>query len=156
MPAFPTILTDAITVSTSPATVTYDEIVRSQGAVYYRLINLFFQTSSIAQLIENYQFVHTTPDGNQDVKLQIAAIDPYQSQLSYKLPIKGKPVILDGFTRINFNLLAGESMSLQLTVRQKGNADLLKAYGSDLFKEMGNRIGQDKFFDSNIQQLSHE
>lgn len=122
MPVFPTV-TNAITISTGTANVSYSQIVGSLATYQYKVKQIYLKASDLSQLGNSYTFLRQTPDGNAYTSPNAINVNPYQFQSAYYWDFtdgQGNQVIFDNNTMFQFQL--NPNASLQLTFYVDYNA----------------------------------
>ena len=103
--------TPLIAVTTSDLT-TYDEIQETQGTINYEAQSLYFQANSIEQVNEPIDIEIYDANGELDKTKRINVADPTQFQPVKDIDFKNDPLIFNGRTRLNLNLLPNENIKL--------------------------------------------
>ena len=117
--------TPLIAVTTSDLT-TYDEIQETQGTINYEAQSLYFQANSIEQVNEPIDIEIYDANGELDKTKRINVADPTQFQPVKDIDFKNDPLIFNGRTRLNLNLLPNENIKLYL---EEGQSWLRSKYG---------------------------
>ena len=117
--------TPLIAVTTSDLTP-YDEIQETQGTINYEAESLYFQANSIAQINEPIDVEMYDSNGKLDKTKQINVADPSQFQPVKDIDLKNKPIIFNGRTRLNLNLLPNENIKLYFKTQQTEPSDFLE------------------------------
>ena len=125
--------TPLIAVTTSDLT-TYDEIQETQGTINYEAESLYIQANSIAQINEPLNLEMYDSNGKLNKNKRINVADPTQFQPSKNIDFKDNPIIFDGRTRLNLNLLPNESLRLYFKTKQTEPSDFLEG-GKNFFSE---------------------
>ena len=125
--------TPFISVDTSDLT-SYDEIQETQGTIVYQAESLYFQANTIDQINEPIDVEIYNADGKLEKNKRVNVADTNQFQPIKNIDLKKEPIIFDGRTRINLNLLPLENIKLYFNTRQLEPTDFLKG-GADFFSE---------------------
>ncbi len=125
--------TPLIAVTTSDLT-TYDEIQETQGTINYEAQSLYFQANSIEQVNEPIDIEIYDANGELDKTKRINVADPTQFQPVKDIDFKNDPLIFNGRTRLNLNLLPNENIKLYFQTQQTEPSDFLEG-GKKFFSE---------------------
>jgi len=125
--------TSLIAVTTSDLT-SYDEIQETQGTINYEAESIYFQANSIEQINEPIDVEIYDSNGNLDKNKRINVADPNQFLPSKNIDLKNDPLIFNGRTRLNLNLLPNEQIRLYFKTQQTEPSDFLEG-GGDFFSE---------------------
>ena len=125
--------TPLIAVTTSDLT-TYDEIQETQGTINYEAESLYFQANSIEQVNEPIDVEMYDSNGDLDKTKRINVADPSQFQPVKDIDFKNDPLIFNGRTRLNINLLPNENIKLYFKTQQTEPSDFLEG-GKKFFSE---------------------
>ena len=125
--------TPLISVTTSDLT-TYDEIQETQGTISYKAEALYFQTTTIEQVNEPIDIEKYDAIGTLDKTKRINLADPTQRFPVKDINFKNDPIIFDGRTRINLNVLPNEDIKLYFKTQQTEPTDFLEE-GKQFFSE---------------------
>jgi hypothetical protein len=125
--------TALISVTTADLT-SYEEIQETQGTINYEADALYYQANSIEQINQPIDVDIYNSNGDLAKTSQINPADPNQFQTSKDIDLAESPIIFDGRTRINLNLLPFEKVKLYFTTQQIEPSDFLKG-GNDFFSE---------------------
>lgn len=126
--------TPLISVTTSDLT-SYDEIQETQGTISYQADSIYFQTETIEQVNEPLDIEIYDADGNLKKTKQINPADPNQFLPVKNINLENDPIIFDGRTRLNLNILPNENIKLYFQTRQVEPSDLLKENTRKFFSE---------------------
>lgn len=126
--------TPLISVTTSDLT-SYDEIQETQGTISYQANSIYFQTETIEQVNEPLDLEIYDADGNLKKTKQINPTDPNQYLPVKNINLENDPIIFDGRTRLNLNILPNENIKLYFQTRQVEPSDLLKENTRKFFSE---------------------
>jgi len=125
--------TALISVTTADLT-SYEEIQETQGTINYEADALYYQAESIEQINEPIDVETYSANGDLGKSKQINVADPNQFQTAKDIDLTENPIIFDGQTRINLNLLPLENVKLYFTTQQIEPSDFLKG-GENFFSE---------------------
>ena len=125
--------TPLIAVTTSDLT-TYDEIQETQGTIKYEAESLYFQANSIEQVNEPLDIEIYDANGKLDKTRRINLTDPNQIQPVVDIDFKDNPIIFNGRTRLNLNLLPNENIKLYFKTQQTEPSDFLEG-AKEFFSE---------------------
>jgi len=126
--------TPLISVTTSDLT-SYDEIQETQGTISYQADSIYFQTETVEQVNEPLDIEIYDADGNLKKTKQINPTDPNQFLPVKNISLENDPIIFDGRTRLNLNILPNENIKLYFQTRQVEPSDLLKENTRKFFSE---------------------
>lgn len=125
--------TPFIAVTTGDLT-SYDEIQATQGTINYEAESLYFQADSIEQVNEPIDVEIYDSNGKLSGNKRINLADPSQFQSVVNIDFKDNPLIFNGRTRLNLNLLPNESIRLYFQTKQLEPSDFLDG-GDDFFSK---------------------
>jgi len=125
--------TPLIAVTTSDLT-SYDEIQETQGTINYEAESLYFQANSIEQINEPIDVEIYDSNGKLDKNKRINVADPNQYLPVKDIDFKDDPIIFDGRTRLNINLLPNENIKLYFKTQQTEPSDFLEG-AKEFFSE---------------------
>ena len=125
--------TPLIAVTTSDLT-SYDEIQATQGTINYEAESFYFQANSIEQINEPIDVEIYDTNGDLDKNKRINVADPNQFLPSKNIDLKDDPLIFNGRTRLNLNLLPNEQIRLYFRTQQTEPSDFLEG-GREFFNE---------------------
>jgi hypothetical protein len=117
--------TPLISVTTGDLT-TYEEIQETQGTVSYEAKSIYFQANTVAQINEPIDIETYNADGNLDRTKRINLADPNQFQPVKDIDLNNDPIIFNGRTRLNLNLLPNENIKLYFKTQQVEPSDFLE------------------------------
>jgi hypothetical protein len=135
----------------------YNAIQQSMGSYVYRIDQIYIAANSTAQILEPFIFERYDSNGDIEIVEVIPAIDPFQYQNAYNIEFQSKDFILDGRTKIEYNIKADQKVFINLKTMEINNSnflngktdieeDFLKTYG--FFNEYTEKIpinfGNDK------------
>tara|TARA_R110000765_G_scaffold209361_2_gene314533 strand:+ start:584 stop:1114 length:531 start_codon:yes stop_codon:yes gene_type:complete len=127
--------TPLISVISAGGNVTsYEEIQESQGTVIYQANEIVYQATTIAQINEPIDVEIYDADGEVAKNKRINVADPNQFQPSKNIDIKSEPLVFNGRTRINLNILPLEDIRLYFVTNQLEPTNFLKG-GENFFSE---------------------
>ena len=119
--------TPFIAVTTNDLTP-YAEIQETQGTINYEAESLYLQANSIAQINEPLDVEMYDSNGKLDKTKRINVADPNQFQTSKDIDLKDNPIIFNGRSRLNLNLLPNENIRLQ-GAKTFFSEDFMDTYG---------------------------
>jgi len=125
--------TPLIAVTTSDLT-SYDEIQETQGTINYKAESLYFQANSIEQINEPIDVEIYDSNGKLDKNKRINVADPNQYLPVKDIDFKDDPLIFNGRTRLNINLLPNENIKLYFKTQQTEPSDFLEG-AKEFFSE---------------------
>ena len=125
--------TPFIGVTTSDAT-SYDEIQETQGTINYEAESLYFQANTIEQVNEPIDVEIYDSNGKLDGNKRINLADPSQFQPVVDIDFKDNPLVFNGRTRLNLNILPLETIRLYFQTKQIEPSDFLDG-GNDFFSK---------------------
>lgn len=125
--------TPLIAVTTSDLT-SYDEIQETQGTINYEAESLYFQANSIEQINEPIDVEIYDSNGKLDKNKRINVADPNQYLPVKDIDFKDDPLIFNGRTRLNINLLPNENIKLYFKTQQTEPSDFLEG-AKEFFSE---------------------
>tara|TARA_R110000782_G_scaffold220733_1_gene307957 strand:- start:569 stop:1084 length:516 start_codon:yes stop_codon:yes gene_type:complete len=117
--------TPFIAVTTNDLTP-YAEIQETQGTINYEAESLYLQANSIAQINEPLDVEMYDSNGKLDKTKRINVADPNQFQTSKDIDLKDNPIIFNGRSRLNLNLLPNENIRLYFQTQQTEPSDFLE------------------------------
>ena len=112
----------------------YAEIQETQGTITYEADSVFYQATTIAQINEPIDVDIYDSNGELSKNKRINLADPNQIQPSKNIDLKADPIIFNGRTRINLNILPQEDIRLYFITKQLEPSDFLEC-GNDFFSE---------------------
>lgn len=143
--------TSLIAVTTSDLT-TYDEIQETQGTINYEAQSIYFQANSIAQINEPIDVEMYDSNGELDKTKRINVADPSQFQPVKDIDLKNNPIIFNGRTRLNLNLLPNESIKLYFKTQQSEPSDFLEGARTFFSEDFMDTYGFFNDYDDEVSQ----
>lgn len=143
-------------VSVDVVGMTYEAFLNSLGSNVFRILEIYMTASSIAQLHQQIKYSIGDATGIQFDQILNYAVDPYQKVPAYRIDLSGENVILNGQSDLQFTLLPGESLMLQLVCDQYTPADVLDSLHPDVANRMDNENPSVNVLVSNDQNIPHE
>lgn len=118
--------------------MTYEAFLASLGSNVFRVMELYMTASSIAQLLEQIKYNISDATGLEFQKVLNYAVDPYQKVPAYRIDLSDENIILNGQSDLQFTLLPGESLMLQLISEQFNAAEVLDTLHPAVVNQMTN------------------
>lgn len=93
---------------------TYDQFLNSLGSNVFRVLSMFLTASSMAQLNQLINYSISDSNGTQYDEVINFEPDPYQTISSFSKDLSDRNIILNGQSSLDFTILPGESLMIQL------------------------------------------
>lgn len=133
----PTVIIDGSGgVSIDVVGMTYEEFLNSLGNNVYKVLEIYMTASSMQQFFQQIKYHISDATGLQYDKLLNYAVDPYQKVPAYKIDLRDDNIILNGQSNIDFNILPGESLMLQMLCETKSVTDKLDEINPNVVNNM--------------------
>lgn len=111
----------------------YSQVVESMGSFVYSLQSMYFQATSVEQMMLPVIFSQYDVNGTLQSTNQVNTIDPFQTQLAINVDLSKKNIALEGRTVVSTQILPSDNVHILFTVNEISNKSLLK--GGDIFEK---------------------
>lgn len=112
--------------------ISYNEFVYMLGVLNLQVKDFFLETGA-AQINQNYQYTAYDSNGNANQHPLKPRKDPYQQQNSQYVNAGAAPVIFNGLSYMQFNILPRQLLSMILCVDQTDPVSLAPGRNLDNF-----------------------
>jgi hypothetical protein len=102
---------------------TYEQFLNSLGSNVFRVLEMYLTASSLPQLNQAISYNISDASGKDASEVITLDIDPYQKVSAFSKDLRDRNIILNGQSSLSFNILAGESLMIQLRSEQYNVSD---------------------------------
>lgn len=156
MAVFPVIITNtppaSITV-TMAGGMTYTEFKNSLGSYVYLVNEIYLYSTDGNQVNQIMLFDKYNANGDRIYVNLTPIISPFQRSNAFWLNTKKEDVVLNGLSKLNFTLLANNTLVMQLVAERKSITGMLDATGQTNYQMVSAAMGKKDLFENYTEKL---
>lgn len=141
--------TPGIEITTSAPGIDYQALLSGLGEAVFWVITLYYRSAILAQLNAPLKYAIYDINGNIAGESVVTPISGSQFQASQFVQLKGRGIVINGQSGINFTMLAMNQIQFIFFCIEKRNQDDIDRAGYiNNFKEAESAMGIPGFFES--------